>query len=242
MAGTASHGSGRFPRLQLEPPFPWSTMRLSERVLALPRKVSPAGQCAVYRIDRPKYLMEPSSRTPEGEPNRCPVCGKDLCIEPSRPPGNAPCPHCGSLLWFGPPKVGRTGSMPLTAFGINSACLSNAEITDARLSELSMVPKLYYLNLGHTQITDARIALLAGLSELRDLQLCGCPIGDGALLYLKENKELTHLNLSDTRITDAGLANLTPFSRLRSLVLSGTKITGVGMTHLIGLPQPSLSS
>ncbi|MGA2255885.1 MAG: hypothetical protein ABSG53_14660 [Thermoguttaceae bacterium] len=46
--------------------------------------------------------MEPTTRTPEGEPNRCPVCGKRLQIEPSRPPGDAPCPHCGSLLWFGP--------------------------------------------------------------------------------------------------------------------------------------------
>ena len=25
--------------------------------------------------------MEPSSRTPEGQPNRCPVCGKSLRIE-----------------------------------------------------------------------------------------------------------------------------------------------------------------
>ena len=50
--------------------------------------------------------MEPASRTPEGEPNHCPICGKDLQIEPSRPPGDAPCPHCGALLWFGqsPPE------------------------------------------------------------------------------------------------------------------------------------------
>lgn len=46
--------------------------------------------------------MEPSSRTPEGEPNHCPVCGKEVRIEPSRPPGDAPCPHCGHLLWFDP--------------------------------------------------------------------------------------------------------------------------------------------
>ena len=51
--------------------------------------------------------MEPSTRTPEGEPNRCPVCGKDLRIEPSRPPGDAPCPHCGHLLWF--PSSRATG-------------------------------------------------------------------------------------------------------------------------------------
>jgi hypothetical protein len=44
--------------------------------------------------------MEPSSRTPEGQPNICPVCGKAVQIEPSCPPGDAPCPHCGHLLWF----------------------------------------------------------------------------------------------------------------------------------------------
>ena len=41
-----------------------------------------------------------SSRTPEGVPNRCPLCGSDLRIEPSDPPGDAPCPNCGHLLWF----------------------------------------------------------------------------------------------------------------------------------------------
>ncbi|HEV7225506.1 MAG TPA: acyl carrier protein [Pirellulales bacterium] len=41
-----------------------------------------------------------SSRTPEGRPNRCPVCGGEICIEPSLPPGDAPCPQCGTLLWF----------------------------------------------------------------------------------------------------------------------------------------------
>jgi hypothetical protein len=42
-----------------------------------------------------------SSRTPEGDPNCCPICGKDVRIEPSAAPtSDAPCPHCGSLLWF----------------------------------------------------------------------------------------------------------------------------------------------
>jgi hypothetical protein len=44
--------------------------------------------------------MNISSRTPEGQPNVCPVCGKHVQIEPSSPAGDAPCPHCGSLLWF----------------------------------------------------------------------------------------------------------------------------------------------
>jgi acyl carrier protein len=44
--------------------------------------------------------MNISSRTPEGEPNCCPVCGKTTLIEPSSPVLDAPCPSCGTLLWF----------------------------------------------------------------------------------------------------------------------------------------------
>lgn len=44
--------------------------------------------------------MSPATRTPEGEPNRCPICGKNVTIEPSVTTHDAPCPHCGSLLWF----------------------------------------------------------------------------------------------------------------------------------------------
>ena len=41
-----------------------------------------------------------SSRTPEGTPHRCSICGADVRIEPSRPPNDAPCPNCGALIWF----------------------------------------------------------------------------------------------------------------------------------------------
>src|SRR5262249_44798084 len=39
-------------------------------------------------------------RTPEGEPNHCPVCGAEVRLEPSGTAGDAPCPNCGTLLWF----------------------------------------------------------------------------------------------------------------------------------------------
>ena len=44
--------------------------------------------------------MIPSSRTPEGEPLCCPLCGHEVRVEVSHPAGDAPCPHCGHLLWF----------------------------------------------------------------------------------------------------------------------------------------------
>src|SRR5262245_46793385 len=41
-----------------------------------------------------------SSRTPEGQANHCPVCGKAVVMEPSKPFGDAPCRHCGWLRRF----------------------------------------------------------------------------------------------------------------------------------------------
>jgi len=41
-----------------------------------------------------------SSRTPEGEHGECPVCGLGVNLDPSLFYGDAPCPACGSLLWF----------------------------------------------------------------------------------------------------------------------------------------------
>ena len=43
--------------------------------------------------------MTVSSRTPEGMPSDCPLCGAKTNIEFSDPAGDAPCPNCGHLLW-----------------------------------------------------------------------------------------------------------------------------------------------
>jgi acyl carrier protein len=41
-----------------------------------------------------------SSRTPEGWPNRCFICGADFFLEPSTTTDDAPCPQCGQLVWW----------------------------------------------------------------------------------------------------------------------------------------------
>src|SRR5258706_15716900 len=43
--------------------------------------------------------MAISSRSPEGIPHRCPVCGRVAAVEPSYPGGDSCCPSCGQLLW-----------------------------------------------------------------------------------------------------------------------------------------------
>lgn len=44
--------------------------------------------------------MTIASRTPEGQPHQCPVCGEVAALEPSFPGGDACCPRCGQLLWW----------------------------------------------------------------------------------------------------------------------------------------------
>ena len=47
-----------------------------------------------------------STRTPEGSPGKCPVCGHNFAMEPSTvPTRDAPCPGCGCLVWFDDPNV-----------------------------------------------------------------------------------------------------------------------------------------
>jgi hypothetical protein len=43
--------------------------------------------------------MRTSSRTPDGQPVRCPVCGAQSTVLVSTPPGDSVCPACGSHIW-----------------------------------------------------------------------------------------------------------------------------------------------
>ena len=47
-----------------------------------------------------RHFMTISTRTPEGFPHRCPVCGKTTNLEPAFPGGDSCCPSCGHLLWW----------------------------------------------------------------------------------------------------------------------------------------------
>lgn len=43
--------------------------------------------------------MSISSRTPEGFPERCPLCGSSARLDFSSAAADAPCPRCGYLIW-----------------------------------------------------------------------------------------------------------------------------------------------
>jgi DNA-directed RNA polymerase subunit RPC12/RpoP len=75
--------------------------------------------------------MTISSRTPEGDPNKCPICGHRVRLEPSIDTRDAPCPSCGHLLWFDeiePRSKARARDMDGIAIEIN--------LTEERMAEM----------------------------------------------------------------------------------------------------------
>ena len=106
-------------------------------------------------------MMEPSSRTPEGEPNFCPVCGHLVQIEPSRPPGDAPCPYCGHLLWF----VEATTYESLD-FVPPDAVIRRMEVTDKLAAIATLVNRLHATGNLRQDTVEAVIASMVRREEL----------------------------------------------------------------------------
>lgn len=115
--------------------------------------------------------MEPASRTPEGEPNICHVCGSGVTIEPSRPSGDAPCPSCGTLLWFGDSSPGLIDH--LAASGVFVTADDSGQIVEIRLvgdtyDDATVFQLAKITGLCVMDITETRISAL-GAACLRTL-------------------------------------------------------------------------
>lgn len=81
-------------------------------------------------------------------PNRCPLCGQAVRLEPSQPFGDAPCPACGSLLWFVTSDAGprffdpeATGLLTVVAerLGISPAALREGRLAELGIDSLDVV-------------------------------------------------------------------------------------------------------
>src|SRR6185436_7711249 len=66
---------------------------------SFPKKLAAEELFTAFRRYNDGMDGDVSSRTPEGIPSRCAVCGAETNIEFSSPTGDAPCPQCGHLLW-----------------------------------------------------------------------------------------------------------------------------------------------
>jgi acyl carrier protein len=130
-----------------------------------------------------------SSRTPEGVPNRCPICAAVVRIEPSQAPGDAPCPACGHLLWFSPIPSGvmcydyalvaavkeRVLDIICESLGINRESVTNSSSfsDDLRVDSLDVVElvmELEELNIKTSDEDDERIKFQSDETDHLELQ------------------------------------------------------------------------
>ena len=82
--------------------------------------------------------MTISSRTPEGFPSHCPLCGASVNIEFSDPAGDAPCPQCGCLMWASAELVKSITKHSLDLLGT----VPDAITVDTRFSDLDSLDSL----------------------------------------------------------------------------------------------------
>ena len=108
----------------------------------------------------------------DGTPSSCGVCGKNVWIMPSYPPGDATCPHCGSLIWFDTSLSSDTIKQladrgvhaEMNAEGdIVSLRFSGSSYDDSAIAQLAKLRDFSYIDISDTSITPA------GTARLREL-------------------------------------------------------------------------
>jgi acyl carrier protein len=82
--------------------------------------------------------MPISSRTPEGIPHRCPVCGKMSAVEPSYPGGDSCCPSCGQLLWWFRDRLSRNAGVAPERITLSSLFTEDIGADSLEIVELVM--------------------------------------------------------------------------------------------------------
>jgi acyl carrier protein len=82
--------------------------------------------------------MTISSRTPEGLPHRCPVCGKSCVLEPSSPGGDSCCPNCGHLLWWFRDRLSHGRGIAPEAISLSSSFSEDLGLDSLDVVELVM--------------------------------------------------------------------------------------------------------
>ncbi len=97
---------------------------------------------------------------------------------------------------------------------------------------LKDIQNLQELNLSNVELKDADLSNVSALKNLERLNLAGSTVSDAGLVHLKNLASLTHLNLFNTKVTDAGLKHLAGLKNLKAIYLFETKASDAGIAAL----------
>ena len=106
-----------------------------------------------------------SSRTPEGRPLRCEICGAIIAVEMASP-GDTLCPRCGSLLWAFQSHLAKLFGVPATEISLDF--LEGDFARDLAADSLDLVELLMSIDdqFGHHLLDPSD---LEGNTSIRDL-------------------------------------------------------------------------
>ncbi len=102
-------------------------------------------------------------------------------------------------------EIKKLPDMPSGGFVVQKIDLTNKDITDADLENLSVLGQLQSLTLYGTKVSDEGLKYLSGLDGLKELDLTKTNITDEGLKKLAEIKTLEKLHVHNTLVTDKGL-------------------------------------
>lgn len=91
-----------------------------------------------FRQQLSESRMTISSRTPEGEPQRCSICGKLSTVDPSFPCGDSCCPNCGNLLWWVRDRLSQSAGISIEAITPSSSLVDEFGLDSTSIVELVM--------------------------------------------------------------------------------------------------------
>lgn len=102
-------------------------------------------------------------------------------------------------------EVKKLTDLPKGDFEVAKIDLTETEVTNPDLENLTVLPELTALTLHSTKITDEGLVHLTALKNLKDLDLTNTQMTDQGLATLQEIKSLEKLHLHNTAVTNKGL-------------------------------------
>lgn len=128
--------------------------------------------------------MDDATRTTEGLPSQCPICGKRMSVVPGDPLGDIVCPHCGVLFFQDShePQPISDDLKRLAEYGVRADTDDEGEVTrlkfigrvytDGTIAALGKLIGVPVIDISDTAITrlgaDKLRALLPGATIVHD--------------------------------------------------------------------------
>jgi len=122
--------------------------------------------------------MNAPNQPPDATPDLCPACNNEVTLDAVLLAGDAPCSHCGQLVWFAKKSIGDVAVLTfLPGLMSGSESAGRVEEVIAAIGESSrLVLNLTHMNIISSEFLGMLLALRQEVLRANGtLKLCGLP-------------------------------------------------------------------